>query len=144
MKWPSQEIAEVKYEIWLQGGPYTDFQQLFVTGSPDPLGDNERLHDVLPRGATLQLIVTPPPSREISVHACVGPDYSWAADETTIPIATHAAETALNYVTTDIVYLGDITVESSTPGSDIALKIKSDDMGFESQMIVCVHRRPPR
>ena len=127
----------MKYEIWLQGGPYTDFQQLFVTGSPDPLSDMERLQDVLPREGTLQLVVTAPAARELSVHACVGPDYSWAADEITVPIATHALETTLNYVTTDIVYLGDVTVESSAVGSSIALEIqKQFDMGFEPQMIV--------
>ena len=127
----------MKYEIWLQGGPYTDFQQLFVVGSPDPLGDNERLQDVLPQGATLQLVVTAPAARELSVHACVGPDYSWAADEITVPIATHVLETTVNYVTTDIVYLGDVTVESSAVGSSIALEIqKQFDMGFEPQMIV--------
>ena len=127
----------MKYEIWLQGGPYTDFQQLFVTGSPDPLGDDERLQEVLPRGATLQLVVTQPVARDISVHACVGPDYSWAADETTVPIAIHASDTTINYVTTDIVYLGDVTVDSSADGSTIALEIqKHFDMDFEPQMLV--------
>ena len=129
----------MKYEIWLQGGPYTDFQQLFATGSADPLSDSERLQDVLPREGTLQLVVTAPAARELSVHACVGPDYSWAADEFTVPIATHVSETSVNYVTTDIVYLGDVTVESSAPGSSIAVEIQRQfDLRFEPQMIVFV------
>ena len=133
----TQEIARVKYEIWVQGGPYIDYQQLFVPTSPYPLGDNERLQEVLPRGAMLQLIVTTPAARELSIHACVGPDYSWAAEEITVPIASHASDTTINYVTTDIVYLGDVTVESSADGSSIALEIQRQfDMGFEPQMIV--------
>ena len=129
----------MKYEIWLQGGPYTDFQQLFVTGSSDPLGDIDRLQDVLPREGTLQLVVTAPAARELSVHACVGPDYSWAADEFTVPIGIPTLKTSINYVTTDIAYLGDVTVASSAFGTDIALEIqKQFDIRFEPQMIVFV------
>ena len=92
---------------------------------------------MLTQGATLQLVVTAPAARELSVHACVGPDYSWAADEITVPIATDVLETTVNYVTTDIVYIGDVTVESSADGTTIALEIqKQFDMGFEPQMIV--------
>ena len=136
----AQEIARVKYEIWLQGGPYTDFQQLFVTGSSDPLGDIEKLEDVLPRGATLQLVITAPAARELSVHAFVGPDYPCAADEFTVPIASHAFETPTYYVTADILYLGDVTVESSAVGSSIALEIQKQfgEMRFDPQMVVFV------
>ena len=67
----------------------------------------------------------------------MGPDYSWAADEITVPIATDVLETTVNYVTTDIVYIGDVTVESSADGTTIALEIqKQFDMGFEPQMLV--------
>ena len=136
----AQEIARVKYEIWLQGGPYTDFQQLFVTGSSDPLGDIEKLEDVLPRGATLQLVITAPAARELSVHAFVGPDYPCAADEFTVPIASHAFETPTYYVTADILYLGNVIVESSAVGSSIAVEIQKQfgEMRFDPQMIVFV------
>ena len=130
----------MKYEIWLQGGPHTDFQQLFVTGSSYPLGDFEKLRDVLPRGATLQLVITAPVARELRLHVCVGPDYPYAADEFTLPIASHGLKTPINYITTEIVYLGDVTVESSAVGSSIAFEIYKQigELRFEEQMLVFV------
>ena len=130
----------MKYEIWLQGGPPIDFQQLFVTGSKEPLSDIDKLQDVLPRGATLQLVITTPAARELSVHAVVCPHYPFAADEFTVPIASEAFEPPLNYVTADIAYLGDVTVESTADGSSIALEIQEQfgEMHLDPQMIVFV------
>lgn len=133
-------MAQVKYEIWLQGGPPTDFQQLFVTGSPACLCDIEKLQDVLPRGATLQLLVTTPAARELSVHAVVCPHFPFSSQEFTVPIASEVSEPALNVVTADIAYLGDVTVSSTADGSSIALDIQDQfsDMHLNPQMVVFI------
>ena len=136
----TQNIAQVKYEIWLRGGPPTDFQQLFVTGSNVCATDIDKLNDVLPPGATLQLVITKPSSRELSVHAVVCPHYPFASDEFTVPIATDASEPAINDVTADIAYLGHVTVDSTADGSSIALEIQDrfGDMHLDPRMIVFV------
>ena len=130
----------MKYEIWLRGGPPTDFQQLFVTGSNVCATDIDKLQDVLPPGATLQLVITKPSSRELSVHAVVCPHYPFASDEFTVPIATDASEPAINEVTADIAYLGHVTVDSTADGSSIALEIQDrfGDMHLDPRMIVFV------
>ena len=136
----AQNIARLKYEIWLQGGPPTDFQQLFVTNSHVCLSNIETLQDVIPRAATLQLVVTTPAARELSVHAVVCPHYPFASDEFTVPIATEASEPALNNVTADIAYLGHVIVDSTADGSSIALEIQDrfGDMHLDPRMIVFV------
>lgn len=136
----TQNIAQVKYEIWLRGGPPTDFQQLLVTGSNVCANDIDKLQDVLPPGATLQLVITKPSSRELSVHAVVCPHYPFASDEFTVPIATDASEPAINDVTADIAYLGHVTVNSTADGSSIALEIQDrfSDMHLDPRMIVFV------
>ena len=136
----TQNIAQVKYEIWLRGGPPTDFQQLFVTGTNVCASDTDKLQDVLPPGATLQLVITKPASRELSVHAVVCPHYPFASDEFTVPIATEASEPALNNVTADIAHLGHVIVDSTADGSSIALEIQDQfgDMHLDPKMIVFV------
>ena len=136
----AQNIARLKYEIWLQGGPPTDFQQLFVTNSHVCLSNIETLQDVIPRAATLQLVVTTPAARELSVHAVVCPHYPFASDEFTVPIASEASEPVLNNVTAFIAHLGDVTVNSAADGSSIALEIQDHfgELHLDPQMIVFV------
>ena len=130
----------MKYEIWLQGGPPTDFQQLFVTGSQERLSDIEKIQHVLPRQATLQLVVTTPAARGLRVHACVDPHHPFPSDEFTVPIASEPFEPPLNNVTADIAYLGDMSVESTADGSSIALEIQEQfgEMHLNPRMIIFV------
>ena len=130
----------MKYEIWLRGGPPTDFQQLLVAGSNVCVNDSDKLQDILPTGATLQLVVTKPSSRELSVHAVVCPHFPFASDEFTVPIATDGSEPAIDNVTADIAYLGHVTVDSTENGSGIALEIQEQfgDMHLDPKMIVFV------
>ena len=56
----AQNVAQVKYEIWIQGGPPPDYQRLFTAGAQVCLRDAQRLKN-LPRGA-LQLVITTEPA----------------------------------------------------------------------------------
>ena len=55
----------MKYEIWLQGGPAPEFQNLFAAGTSLCLRDLEKLQN-LPKGE-LQLVITTQP-RETSEY----------------------------------------------------------------------------
>ena len=55
-----QNVAQVKYEIWIQGGPPPDFQRLFTAGAQVCLRDPQKLQN-LPKGP-LQLVITTQPA----------------------------------------------------------------------------------
>ena len=56
----AQNVAQVKYEIWIQGGPAPSFQRLFSAGGQVCLRDPQRLQN-LPKGP-LQLVITTEPA----------------------------------------------------------------------------------
>ena len=114
----------MKKEIWHYGGPATDFQELFVPGSPQPLKDRQRLSEVLPRGTSLQLVTTIPPTRDLSVSAIVDPDLTCCPEKFTIPISNEASQAAHSSVTGYVQYLGDVTVDSTADGDEIAFFVE--------------------
>ena len=114
----------MKREIWNCGGPATDLQELFVTGSQQPLEDRQRLSDVLPQGTALQLVTTIPPTRDLSVSAMVDPDFTCCAEKFTIPISNEGSQAAHSSVTGYVQYLGDVTVDSTADGDEIAFFVE--------------------
>ena len=120
----TQEIAYVKYEIWYNGGPAADLQRLFVAGSNEPLDDCQRLSEVLPRGASLQLVTTTPPTRNLSISAVVDPDFTCCAEEFRIPVSDEVTEAAHSSLTGYVQYLGDATVDSTASGDEIAFEVQ--------------------
>ena len=61
---PVQNVAQVKYEIWLLGGPHPDLQRLFTAGSQICLRDGEKVQ-TLPKGALQLVITTEPPETAV-------------------------------------------------------------------------------
>ena len=130
----------MKKEIWLNGGPAADLQELFVAGSKQPLEDWQRLHEVLPRGASLQLVKTIPPTRILSISAIVDPDITWGAEKFTIPISNEASEAAHSSLTGYAQYLGDATVDSTASGDEIAFEVEEQFtiVPLDPQMMIFV------
>ena len=123
-KCATQDIAYVKFEIWMNGGPIEAFQKLLVAGSDQPLDDWMRLDEVLPRGASLQLINTTPPTTTLHVSAIVDPDFTCCATKFTIPFYNDDSDVDVATLTGYVQYLGDATVDSTASGDEIAFQVQ--------------------
>ena len=121
-----QDIGRVKHNVWLEGGPHPDFQKLFTVGSGQPLSDHKRLEEVLRKGASLQLVVTPPPWRCLSIYSGWGRSVvPTCAEDERVPYCDKVSEPSHGrHVMTPVEYLGDIIVESHLRGKHIASEVR--------------------
>ena len=121
-----QDIGCIKHSVWLEGGPHPDFQKLFTVGSGQPLSDHKRLEEVLRRGASLQLVVTPPPWRCLSIYSGWGRSVvpTCAEDERVPYFDKVSGPSHGRYVMTPVEYLGDIIVESHLRGKHVASQVQ--------------------
>ena len=139
----SQVIAGVKHYIWLEGGPQPDLQQLFTVGSQKPLRDLDSLDQVLDRGTSLQLVVTPPATRELSIY--VGWVLNYAPNNRYVEIVPYADgvfEPTYAFVETPVGHLADITVKSTWCAKRIVSKVREllDDFVDCPRFRLCVAR----
>ena len=108
----------------MNGGPVQDLQELFVAGSDQPLANWMRLDKVLPRGASLQLVNTAPPTRDLHISAIVDPDFTCCATKFTIPFCNDASGVEVAALTGYVQYLGDATVDATASGDEIAFQVR--------------------
>ena len=138
-----QVIACVKHDIWLEGGPQPDLQQLYTVGSKKPLRNFDSLYEVLARGTALQLVVTPPATRELRIY--VGWDFNYAPNNRYAEIVRYADglfEPTYAFVETPVEHLADITVKSTWCAKRIVSKVWEllDDFVDCPRFRLCVAR----
>ena len=113
----------MKFEIWLNGGPAPDLQALVVAGSNQLLDDWRRLDEVLPQGGSLQLVNTAPLTKVLRIAAIVDPDLS-VSEKFTIPLYDEAFGAIRCSLTGYVRYLGDVTVDATASGDEIAFHVQ--------------------
>ena len=90
---------------------------------------------MLARGASLQLVVTPPATRDLSIYLGWGLNVAPTNDDVEIvPYIRRGLEAHHAFVRTPVDYLGDITVKSTSRASRIVLKVQEH---FLLELIEC-------
>ena len=112
-------------------------------GSKRSLRDFDSLDQVLARGSALQLVVTPPATRELSIY--VGWDFNHASNNRYAEIVRYADgiyEPTYAFVETPVEHLADITVKSTWCAKRIVSKVREllDDFVFCPRFRLCVAR----
>ena len=129
----------MKHNVWLEGGPHPDFQQLFTVGSGERLLDHKRLEEVLRRGASLQLVVTPPAYRCVSIYS------GWCRPGTeikAIPYFDKVAERSYAHVMGSVQYLGYLLLASRLRADAVTSIVRSHflEQMERRRLILCIAR----